>query len=160
MALAGRSTKHLQEYFSANSQTYHPAHDQRHSVSALFNADLGFASMNLRWQMGAGMPYTLPFGFDSLIPMRNLEDPRRNYGEPRMLFDKPYTGRMPVYHRLDVSMKRIFNFELANVTAKLGAINAYNRQNLFYFNLFRLRRVDQLPVVPFIAVEVSISTED
>lgn len=105
------------------------------------------------------MPYTRPFGFDSLIPMRNLEDPRRNYGEPRLLFDKPYTGRMPVYHRLDVSLKRKFNFELADLTAKMGAINAYNRQNLFYFDLFRLRRVNQLPVVPFVAIEVSTSTE-
>jgi len=144
-----------QQYFSSSSQTYHPAHDQRHSISALFNSDLGFADLNIRWQFGSGMPYTRPFGFDSLIPLRNLQDPRRDYGEPRLLFDKPYTGRMPVYHRLDVSMKRKFQFDLANMTLKAGAINVYDRRNLFYFDLFRLRRVDQLPLIPFVAVEIS-----
>lgn len=144
-----------QQYFSSASQSYHPAHDQRHSISALLNTDLGFADLNIRWQFGSGMPYTRPFGFDSYIPLDNLQDPRREYGEPRLLFDKPYTGRLPVYHRLDVSMKRKLHFDLADVTLKAGAINTYDRQNLFYFDLFRLRRVDQLPLIPFLAVEVS-----
>lgn len=147
--------KTSQKYFSAESQTYHPAHDQRHSISALLNTDLGFADLNIRWQFGSGMPYTRPFGFDSLIPLRNLQDPREDYGEPRLLFDKPYTGRLPVYHRLDVSLKKKIQFDPANMTVKVGAINMYDRKNLFYFDLFRLHRVNQLPLIPFVALEVS-----
>lgn len=145
----------FQENLGDINQTYHPPHDQRHSVNALFSADLSFASLNIRWQLGSGMPYTRPYGFDSLIPLRNLQDPREDYGTPRLLYDKPYQGRLPWYHRLDASLDRDFDLGIGKLTAKGGVINAYDRSNLFYFDLFSLRRVDQLSLVPFVAVEVS-----
>lgn len=147
--------KTFQEHLSREFQTYHPAHDQRHSINALFGTDLGFANLDIRWQFGSGMPYTQPFGFDSIFRIRDLQDPRDDYGEPRLLFDKPYEGRLPNYHRLDVSIDRVFEFDVVNLTAKGGVINAYNRRNLFYYDLFRLRRVDQLPIIPFVAVEIA-----
>jgi len=144
-----------QQNLNSDTQTYHPPHDQRHSVNAVISANLGFASMNIRWQLGSGMPYTRPFGFDSLLPLRDLQDPRDGYGTPRLLYDKPYQGRLPWYHRLDVSMKREFDLGVGRLTAKAGVINAYDRKNLFYFDLFSLRRVNQLSIVPFAAIEIS-----
>lgn len=144
-----------QENLPGDTQTYHPPHDQRHSVNALLSTDLGFASMNIRWQLGSGMPYTRPYGFDSLIEMRDVTDPRDEYGTPRLLYDKPYRGRLPWYHRLDVSMKRDFDLGSGKLTAKAGIINAYDRSNLFYFDLFSLRRVDQLSLVPFAAIQIA-----
>lgn len=145
----------FQGHLSEEFQTYHPAHDQRHSINALLGTDLGFANLDVRLQFGTGMPYTSPFGFDSIFEIRDLQDPREDYGRPRILFDKPYQGRLPMYHRLDVSLDRVFEFDLVDLTAKAGVINAYNRRNLFYYDLFRLRRVDQLPIIPFVAVEIA-----
>ncbi len=144
-----------QELFGIGNQSYHPPHDQRHSLNAIVSSDLGFAKLDVRWQFGSGTPYTRPFGFDSMIPLRDLQDPREEYGMSRLLFDEPYEARLPVSHRLDVSMKRKFEFKLANLTAKAGVINAYNRRNLFYYDLFSFRRIDQLPIIPFAAIEIA-----
>jgi len=60
---------------------------------------------------------------------------------------------LPYYHRLDLSLKRRIditknvNFEIvASVT------NAYDRKNIFYYNVVENRRVNQLPILPSILV--------
>jgi len=56
---------------------------------------------------------------------------------------------LPTYHRLDVTIEK--EVDLSNgvhLSALAGVINGYDRQNLFYLDVFTLRRVDQLPVIP------------
>jgi hypothetical protein len=66
-----------------------------------------------------------------------------------VLYRRPYTGRLPAYHRLDVSLDRAFRLgPLVTATAQAGVLNAYDRRNLFYLDLFTLRRIDQLPLLP------------
>ncbi len=55
--------------------------------------------------------------------------------EYRVLFEKPYQGRLPTYHRLDLTADWKFSYGKPNGTVMAGAINAYNRANLFYFDL-------------------------
>lgn len=136
-------------------QTYHPPHDRRHSFNAAVYADMDWITTSVRWEIGSGLPFTRLQGFDSFFDLREYPDVRTGYGTPRFMFDKPYQGRLPAYHRLDVSLERTFSMGVVDLTAKAGAINAYDRSNLFYFDLFTFRRVDQLPLVPFFAVEVS-----
>ena len=143
-------------WFGTDIQRYHPPHDRRHELNAVLSADLGVATTNLRWQLGSGLPYTQPFGFDVFVRLGELEESPRSFGTPRLLYEKPYRARLPTYHRLDVSLERAFNLSSANVTAKAGAMNLYDRSNLFYFDLFTQRRVDQLPLVPYLAVEIEI----
>jgi hypothetical protein len=45
---------------------------------------------------------------------------------------------------------------LADVTLQAGALNVYDRQNLFYFDLFLFRRVDQLSFLPFVSLLVEV----
>ena len=33
-----------------------------------------------------------------------------------------------------------------------GVINAYNRKNIFYYDVFTTRRIDQLPFAPYLSV--------
>lgn len=141
-------------WFGTDIQSYHPPHDRRHEVNAVLSADLGVATADVRWQMGAGLPYTRPFGYDAYVGMGGLLDPSQTYGTPRVLYEKPYRGRLPAYHRLDVSLTRTLDLNGIDLTAKAGAINLYDRQNLFYFDLFTQRRVNQLPLVPYAAVEI------
>jgi hypothetical protein len=57
-------------------------------------------------------------------------------------------------HRLDISLQREFDLTVGRLTAQVGAINAYDRRNMFYYDLFTGRRVDQLPLAPYVSVTV------
>ena len=144
-------------WFGTSIQHYHPSHDRRHELNAVLSTDLGVATADVRWQLGSGLPYTRPFGFDAFVRLGELESSPQSYGIPRLLYEKPYRARLPAYHRLDVSLQRSFDLDAADLTTKAGVINLYDRQNLFYFDLFTQRRVDQLPLVPYLAVEVEIN---
>jgi hypothetical protein len=140
-------------WFGESIQRYHPPHDRRHQVNAVLSLDLGRFNASVRWQYGSGLPYTRPLGFDELIPLRTLVDVREVYGTPRVLYDRPYQGRLPAYHRLDVSVERAFRLGRGALTVQAGAINVYDRANLFYFDLFTVRRVDQLPLIPNLSLK-------
>jgi hypothetical protein len=89
---------------------------------------------------GLGTPYT-------------TENPE----EPGILYsDKRNDGRLPYYHRLDISLTKKIEFSkyfgleiIASVT------NAYNRDNIFYFDRLEYDRVDQLPTIPSLAVKAT-----
>ncbi len=140
-------------WFGEPIQRYNPPHDRRHQVNLLLSLDLGKFKASARWQYGSGLPYTRPLGFDELISLRTLVDVRTVYGTPRVLYERPYQGRLPDYHRLDVSVERAFPFRHGTLTVQAGAINLYDRANLFYFDLFTVRRVDQLPLIPNLSIK-------
>lgn len=145
-------------WFGGGVQSYNPPHDQRHRVNALASWDLSFATANVAWQFSTGLPYTQLIGFDSVLDLRELrESPERDFGSPRAIYDRPYDDRLPVYHRLDVSLERTVEVGLADLTGQLGAINAYDRSNVFYVDLFELRRVNQLPIVPYVALRMELN---
>ncbi|MGI9175751.1 MAG: hypothetical protein ACR2GR_10585, partial [Rhodothermales bacterium] len=68
----------------------------------------------------------------------------------------PYQGRLPAYHRLDVSLERRFAFRRFATTVQAAVVNAYNRANLFDYDLFTARRIDQLPLIPSLGVNVEV----
>ena len=47
-----------------------------------------------------------------------------------------------------MSVERTFDLGRADLTAQVGAVNLYDRSNLFAFDVFTYRRVDQLPIMP------------
>ena len=141
-------------WFGEPTQRYHPPHDRRHQANVIFSLDFGLFQTSARWQFGSGLPYTRPLGFDELIRLRPLPDVREVYGTPRVLFEKPYQGRLPTYHRLDVSAERAFRLPGSTLTLQAGVINLYDRTNLFYFDIFNVRRVDQLPLIPNLSVKL------
>lgn len=140
-------------WYGETLQRYHPPHDRRHQLNAVLSFDIKGVTANLRWQYGSGLPFTRPFGFDELLSLRPVADVRRTYGTTRVLYDRPYEGRLPEYHRLDVSVDRTFTLKQGTLTAQAGVINIYDRNNLFYFDLFTVRRVDQLPFIPNLSIK-------
>jgi hypothetical protein len=134
---------------------YHPPHDRRHQINAVVSADLEPYTASVRWSFGSGLPFTRFSGFDEFIPPRGLPDVRGQLGESRVFLSEPYAERLPVYHRLDVSLQRTFTVGAAELVTQVGAINAYDRRNLFYFDLFTAQRVDQLPVIPYLSLKLS-----
>lgn len=144
-------------WFGQPQQRYHPPHDLRHQINAVGRYTLGEVAFSARWQYGSGLPFTRSLGFDDWLLLSGSDvDLRNDPGQVRVLYDRPYRARLPAYHRLDVWLERTFERERVNMLVRAGAVNVYNRDNLFYFDLFTLRRVDQLPLTPSIGIKLEI----
>jgi hypothetical protein len=135
---------------------YTPPHDLRHKVGATANVETDWGTANVRWQFSTGLPFTRVYGYDTMLEIRGQRDlPTEVVGIPRALYQRPYGGRLPPYHRLDVSLQRTFSLTSGvDLSASAGAMNAYDRANVFYVDIFTLDRVDQLPVLPYLSFEV------
>jgi len=147
------SQRQFASWFGEPVQRYHPPHDRRHQVNAILSLDLGAFTASARWQYGSGLPFTRPIGFDETFDFsRELSQVTTTIGTTRLLLDKPYTGRLPMVHRLDLSLERAFDVSFGQIVVQGGVINAYDRRNMFYYDLFSGRRLDQLPLAPYASV--------
>lgn len=152
-ALYEASQAEFGSWFGEPVQSYHPPHDRRHQVNALASLDVGGIRASVRWQLGTGLPYTRPLGFDEAFDYTlDLWDVHATVGTPRLILDRPFTGRLPMVHRLDVSIARELELSFGELLVQAGVINAYDRRNMFYYDLFTGRRLDQLPLAPYAAV--------
>ena len=133
---------------------YNPAHDRRHQLQTAVQLELGRFEVGARWQYGSGLPYTRPYGFDVIVPPFGLPEVTLQPGYPRVVFERPFNGRLPAYHRLDVSAGTDVDLGPAALDVRAGAINTYNRDNVFYYDVFEGRRVDQLPLVPYVSARL------
>ncbi len=140
-------------------QTYPTIFDRRHNINLLAVYQFGakdeweFAA---RWNFGSGLPFTLTQGFyDRIDFIGGLgTDPRTANGELGAVLDsKRNAGRLPYYHRLDFSLKYLLQLgRYTSLEAVASVTNAYDRDNIFYFDRFRNQRVDQLPILPSLGV--------
>lgn len=149
------SQDHFNIWFGEPVQRFHPPHDRRHQFNSMLGVSFGRYQVSLRWQLGTGLPFTQPMGFDELIRFDDgMPDVRRMYGNPRIIMEKPYQGRLPVFHRMDVSLERIFNFPSVKISMQAGAINIYDQSNIFYYDVYTQRQIDQLRFAPYISVKM------
>lgn len=134
--------------------SYHPLHDQRHKINTLFSYTFaGFTALT-RWEMGTGKPFTQIFGFDMSVQLP-FQSPDEDPGTARILYDQPFGERLPYYHRLDISLRKSFRVSrFIEFTSEIGAINIYNRSNLFNYDYFTLQRVDQAPFFPYASFQL------
>ena len=147
--------EHFDTWFGESTLRYHPPHDRRHQFNAQAGLEIGNFKANLSWMYGSGLPYTRPLGFDSFFSFEERPpDVRGEYGNPRVLVEKPFEGRLPDFHRLDVSLEQIFEFQKIQMTVQAGAVNAYNWQNIFFYDVFTQRGINQLPFMPYISLEL------
>jgi len=145
----------IQFWFGSSELRFSPPHDRRHQVNALGSIQyFGFA-FSVHWQFGSGLPFSQSLGFDEFVLLDGPTDVLEEGGTTRVLYERPYNGRLPTYHRLDVSLDRRFELSrTAALTLLASATNAYDRTNLFYVDLFTLRRLDQLPLIPSFGVKI------
>lgn len=150
---------HFSIWFGEPIQDFHPPHDRRHQLNALLSLDLGEYTMGARWQMGSGLPFTQPLGFDDVLDFRErLPSVNRDRGIRRVVMDKPFQGRMPSIHRLDVSIVRSFDISASgsNINVQAGAINIYDQSNIFFYDIYTNRRIDQLSFSPYITLKLEV----
>ncbi|RMH14478.1 MAG: hypothetical protein D6701_11235 [Gemmatimonadetes bacterium] len=151
----------------APALTYPPVFDRRVDVDLVVTRRFGERwEAGLRWNLGTGLPFTRPRGVYPFLTPRvddgrlewDVDAPGRDLG----LVLGPRNGaRLPMQHRLDVSVRRRVERSWGVMTPYLSVLNLYNRRNvLFYF--FEYDRVppvrsgfSMFPLVPTFGLEVS-----
>jgi hypothetical protein len=148
---------HFTDWFGDPLQRFHPPHDRRHQINTNLSLNIGSYTASMGWQFGTGLPYTRPLGFDERLDFSDgLPSVRAHYGNPRMIIEKPYQGRLPLYHRMDLSLERVFSLAGGRVRTQAGAINMYNHANIFFYDVHTHRRVDQLPFAPYLSLKLEL----
>lgn len=134
-------------------QTYPPHYDRRHTINLLTTVRLGEThewEISGRWSFGSGFPFTQTQGMYENVTFSdgintNYPYVNGNYG---LSYGEFYGGRLPNYHRLDLSVKRRFSIGKRSILdLNFSVTNTYNRNNIFYFNRITYTRVDQLPIL-------------
>jgi hypothetical protein len=158
---------------------YPPVFDRRHTVNLVGSLRLkpfGYVEspggrkrlpkfrehaweFGFRWTLGSGFPFTQTQGYfeklDFFDDGAQTDIATQNGSLGLILADELNGGRLPYYHRMDLSAKRkwlIDNSWLIEVN--LSLINAYDRQNIFYFDRVRFTPIYQLPVLPTLGVTI------
>lgn len=140
-------------------QVYPPIFDRRHNINALVTYAFGNKKSwesAIRWSFGSGFPFTLTQGFYSNFNLLDgiNTDILTNNADLGILYDeKRNAGRLPAYHRMDISLKKTWKFnKFSALEANLSVTNVYNRNNIFFFDRVNYTRVDQLPILPAIGL--------
>lgn len=137
-------------------QEYPTVFDRRHNLNLLGVYTFGPKSRweaGIRWNLGSGFPFTQTQGFYQEIPLE--QDLLRtniltgNFPVGVILSDTRNGGRLPYYHRLDMSLKYTLpTGSKSTLECNVSITNAYNRPNVFYVDRVSNQRVNQLPVLP------------
>ena len=139
---------------------YAPVWDRRHNVNLVFSYNFGKKldwEFNARWNYGSGFPFTQTQGFyenNNLSGNLNSDYTTSN-GTLGTTYGQLNQGRLPQYHRLDINLKKtlpVGDRSMFEFTA--GVTNTYNRENIFYFNRVLFERINQLPILPSIGVNL------
>lgn len=142
-------------------QTYNPIWDRRHNVNLVasygFGKDLAW-TFDARWNLGSGFPLTQTSGFYENLTFQGPinQDYTSQNGDLGIRYGELNGGRLPWYHRFDVSLKRRFVLsEYSILEATVSVTNVYDRENIFYVNRVTNQRVNQLPILPSLGVNLT-----
>lgn len=142
---------HAYAYKDISDWIFYPKQDIRNSLK--FNFTYLFEnglSVGMSWAYNSGMPFTKNLGFYHKMDFGDydfLGDYLNNYS-PYQVIDDINLGRLPDYHRLDISVTKKYKWSFAEAEISLNLINVYDRKNLFYFRRETGERVYMLPFLP------------
>lgn len=133
---------------------YTPHYDRRHNINIVSTYRCGKNqswSFSLRFNLGSGFPFTQTAGFYEESDLYNDINYQywQNNGSLGIIYSDLYKGRLPYYHRLDISVDKVIAFnKRTKLELNFSITNVYNRANIFYFDRVDYNRVDQLPIMP------------
>jgi len=135
-------------YRETEEWVYYPKYDTRHSINLILEFNLGSGWIaSGAWNYSSGYPFTELIGFyDKFFFNSGIgnEIIQGEYQQYAYLGDKNL-GRLPSYHRMDVSILKRIDLSLMNMELGVSIINLYDRQNIFYFNRDTGEVINMLP---------------
>ena len=135
-------------------QEFHPIWDRRHNINLVGSYSFGTDkvwTVDARWNLGSGFPFTQTSGFfEKLTLQGNInQDISNQNGDLGIQFADLNGGRLPWYHRFDLSIKRkMVISEHSVIEATFSVTNVYDRDNIFFVDRITNERIDQLPILP------------
>ena len=142
-------------------KTYNPHFDRRHNMNFVTSYKFGKNDSwkaDMRWNLGSGFPFTQTQGFyENLTFSEGINtDYTSTNGELGIEYAELNEGRLPFYHRLDASISKSIKLNKSSeLDMTLSVTNAYNRENIFYFNRVKYERVNQLPLMPSFGASIT-----
>lgn len=133
--------------------TYNPHFDRRHNLNVVASYSCGKRQswqFDIRWNFGTGFPFTQTLAF---YPFQNMlggleVDYITGNEELDFILSDLNQGRLPNYHRMDISAKKTFHMgERHSLAVALSLTNLYNYKNIFYVNRTTNDVIDQLPIM-------------
>jgi hypothetical protein len=138
---------------------YFPVFDRRHNINLVGSYAFGKKKdleLNIRWNLGSGLPFTPTAGFyqgETFGSGVTTDYVTNNPNEITTILGQFNSKRLPYYHRLDITVKKQFNFKNKDVLELVGSItNAYNRNNIFYVNRVTGKTIYQFPLLPSMGI--------
>ena len=142
-------------------KTYNPHFDRRHNMNFVTSYKFGKNDSwkaDMRWNLGSGFPFTQTQGFyENLTFSEGINtDYTITNGELGIEYAELNEGRLPYYHRLGASISKSIKLNKnSELDMTLSVTNAYNRENIFYFNRVKYERVNQLPLMPSFGASIT-----
>jgi len=140
-------------------RTYDPVFDRNYNVNLVASYRFGKGldwEVNGRWNYGSGFPFTQNQGFflqENFVGGLNTDITQTNSDEAQIQYGGLNDGRLPDYHRLDLTLKKTFEFsENSSLETSFSVTNTYDRENIFFVDRVTGERVNQLPVLPSFGV--------
>ena len=139
---------------------YRTHYDRRHNVNMILSYAAGSRKQwefSCRWNLGSGFPFTQISGLYEHYQFDNISDVYvGENGDIGMIYDDLNQCELPVYHRLDIDVKRKFNFgDHSTLEADFSLTNVYNRNNIFYVDVLTNESIYQMPIMPCIGLTLS-----
>jgi len=99
------------------------------------------------------LPFTKIVGFYDRLLLGGIFDSTfaHETGTPYMILGEKNQGRLPAYHRLDLTFSKNLSISTYKFALEVNIVNVYDRKNLFYFNRFTGDRVNMLPFFPTVS---------
>jgi len=132
--------------------TYFPHFDRRHNVNLLASYQWGKRKSwqaDVRWNFGSGFPFTQTQAFLPNLGYGNISDNWIEQNEELYIkLAEINKGRLPAYHRLDLSLKKKFFLGERNIIELSASVtNAYDYRNIFYVDRLTANIIYQLPIL-------------
>ncbi|MDH3206096.1 MAG: TonB-dependent receptor [Gemmatimonadota bacterium] len=149
--------------------TYPPIFDRRVDLDVVVQLPVVWGwDAGFRWNFGTGIPYTRATGSYAYFSPRFVGEGRLDWsddddavGAYGVVLGDRNAERYPIYHRLDVSLRRTSVKSWGTITPYINLLNVYNRRNpLFYFYEYDatppLRTgVSMFPLLPTFGLEAT-----
>lgn len=145
---------------------YSPHFDRRHNLNLVGSYTFGEDNsweLGARYNFGTGFPFTPTQAYYSQQPFTTNNgdvsvayDYTTENGEFSTLYGGLNSKRLPNYHRVDVSIKKMIEFsKIQKLELTAGATNILNYDNIFFFDRIDIKRVNQLPIMPSLSISYS-----
>lgn len=140
-------------------QIFNPRYDKRHDLSIVATYNLTESiSLGLTWKYSTGQAYSLPTGKFYFAPIGIPGN-----SEQRFDYTERNGGRLPDYHKLDLSANYNFMFFGYSATLAMTLQNVYNRSNPLAVytkkineDEYRVRQINLFPFIPSLSLKLDI----